>query len=172
MVGVRRVTDDASPRSAPSDYGGILRGGVRRDGGKIFGLVTLLEEHGEAIEFDLQERWNLPLTALITGELSWRKFGAFVNQLPRESALGRSQLGEGAYWSVTDYLLALIADHLAAANWQRGSGKQSKYPTRVPRPGDKPDENEQTLGQSEARPLAEIDEFFANVHKEGGANGD
>jgi hypothetical protein len=42
-------------------------------------------------------------------------------------------LGEEAEWSLTDHLLALIADHLAAANWQR-SGK-GPCPKPLPRPG-------------------------------------
>lgn len=32
-------------------------------------------------------------------------------------------LGPAAEWSVTDHLLAAIAFHVAAANWQRGGGK-------------------------------------------------
>lgn len=38
-------------------------------------------------------------------------------------------------WSVTDYLLALVADNTAFRLWQAGSGK-GKKPKPIPRPGD------------------------------------
>jgi hypothetical protein len=41
-----------------------------------------------------------------------------------------------------EYLAALQVDHLAAANWQRGSGKDSDYPKPIYRPGDaQPNDN-------------------------------
>ena len=43
-------------------------------------------------------------------------------------------LGEHADWTLTDHLLAVVADQLAIANWQRGGGK-SKRPKPIPRPG-------------------------------------
>jgi hypothetical protein len=52
----------------------------------------------------------------------------------RDSHYLRSLFGESADWSVTDQLLALIADLLAAANWQRGGGKGTR-PKPLPRPG-------------------------------------
>ena len=42
--------------------------------------------------------------------------------------------GEDAAWSLDAQLLALIADILQAANYQRGGGK-GKRPTPIPRPG-------------------------------------
>lgn len=49
--------------------------------------------------------------------------------LPRDSItmLTISPRQEIETWGVTDYLLAIIADHLAAANWQRsGKGRRPK----------------------------------------------
>lgn len=42
----------------------------------------------------------------------------------------------GGGWSVTDYLLAIVADHLAMANWQRQGKKGAPKPKPIPRPGD------------------------------------
>lgn len=57
-----------------------------------------------------------------------------LTTLPRTSATVRATLGDAAEWSTTDHLLALVADLLAAANWQRGGGK-GKRPKPIERPG-------------------------------------
>ena len=44
-------------------------------------------------------------------------------------------MGADSAWEVSDYLMALIADLLAAANWQRGDGK-GKRPQPLDRPAD------------------------------------
>jgi hypothetical protein len=54
--------------------------------------------------------------------------------LPRTSAYVRSAGGEAVEWSVTDYLLAIVCDALAAANWQRGGGGGAR-PHPLTRPG-------------------------------------
>ena len=68
------------------------------------------------------------------GALSYRQLAVILNNAPRDSAFGRAMLGEHADWTLTDHLLAIVIDHLAAANWQRGGGK-SKRPKPIPRPG-------------------------------------
>ncbi|MET8555936.1 hypothetical protein ABZV64_13350 [Streptomyces sp. NPDC004959] len=60
--------------------------------------------------------------------------------MPRDSATVRATEGEAAEWSVTDYLLAAVVDHLAAANWMfslvnsDGESDQPDMPEPVPRP--------------------------------------
>lgn len=48
----------------------------------------------------------------------------------------RSVHGPVADWNASDHLLAVVADLLAAANWQRGGDKKKPRPKPLPRPGD------------------------------------
>ncbi|MFJ1594325.1 hypothetical protein ACIOD0_29380 [Kitasatospora albolonga] len=64
--------------------------------------------------------------------------------MPRDSAVSRGLDGDGAEWTVTDYLPAAAVDHLAAANWMFASvntdedADPPEMPVPVPRPGDSP----------------------------------
>ena len=107
--------------------------GVWRDRGGIQGLAELLAEHGEAVEYDLLTM-GLRLADLGSRLLTWRDLLVIARNLPRTSALSRSINGEAADWGTSEHLLALIADHLAGANWQRGGGRDMQ-PHPVPRPG-------------------------------------
>ncbi|WP_406383269.1 hypothetical protein [Streptomyces sp. NBC_01618] len=61
---------------------------------------------------------------------------------PRDSAVAQELQGDGAEWTVTDYLLAAAVDHLAAANRMFATvnsdedSEQPEPPLPVPRPGD------------------------------------
>ena len=110
-----------------------MAGGVQDQHGGILGLLTLIDEHGEAIEYDLISL-GLRLRDLGTDKLSWRDLAVIARQLPRESALARAMVEESSQWGVTEHLLALVVDVLAVANWQRGGGKGSR-PKPLPRPG-------------------------------------
>lgn len=70
---------------------------------------------------------GLDLRRLGTPDLTYRRLKVAVDGLRRADA----------EWSTTDHLLALIADHLAAANWQRG-GKGPR-PKPIKRPGYEPE---------------------------------
>ncbi|MDQ0794578.1 hypothetical protein [Streptomyces sp. B1I3] len=76
------------------------------------------------------------------GELSSRRLAILIKHLPRDSATIRDTDGDAAEWGVTDYLLAAVVDHLAAANWMfsvvNGDGESDppEQPVPVPRPGD------------------------------------
>ncbi|MER7725512.1 hypothetical protein [Streptomyces sp. NPDC096323] len=76
------------------------------------------------------------------GRLSSRRLAILIKHLPRDSSTIRDTDGEGADWGVTDYLLAAVVDHLAAANWMfsvvNGDGESDppEQPVPVPRPGD------------------------------------
>ncbi len=49
------------------------------------------------------------------------------------------QYRRGTPWEDRDYLLALVADELRGANWQRG-GDKGAQPKPIPRPGAKSDD--------------------------------
>ncbi|WP_202530722.1 MULTISPECIES: hypothetical protein [unclassified Streptomyces] len=74
------------------------------------------------------------------GRLTSRRLALLIRHLPRDSATVRASEGEAAEWSVTDYLLAAVVDHLAAANWMfslvnsDGESEQPDMPEPVPRP--------------------------------------
>lgn len=71
--------------------------------------------------------------------MSWRRLGVLIRHLPNESATARAQVGEAGRWSDTEYLLALVADGIAAGNWQRaviaGAKPKPRPPKPIPRPG-------------------------------------
>lgn len=75
------------------------------------------------------------------GRLSSRRLAVLVKHLPRDSALNRELLGEAVDWSVTDYLLAHVVDHLAVSNWmfatvnRDADSEPLERPEPVARPG-------------------------------------
>jgi hypothetical protein len=104
--------------------------GVR---GGIIGLVQLLNEHGEAIEYELLTIGK-HISDLGTKRLSWRDLKVVVTQSPPRGALHRSIDPKGWGWSADTYLLAALTDLSAAGNWQRAGNKNKPRPTPVPRP--------------------------------------
>ena len=100
--------------------------------GGIFGLCGLIEDHAEAVEYDLI-RLGLRLRDVGTAAFTWRDLWAIVSSSPRDSALKRSVRGHD--WGQIDYLLASVVDALAGANWQRGGGKGARpKPLTRPKP--------------------------------------
>lgn len=97
------------------------------------------------MEADLQRFYGLPLAGLTTGELTWRRLGVLVRHLPREAASVRAQHGEQTWWGDSEYLLAVIADLLAGANWQRANAGL-KHPKPKPKPLPRPGETRQVRG--------------------------
>jgi hypothetical protein len=55
--------------------------------------------------------------------------------LPADSATARAVHGEAARWSLTDHLLAVVADRLAIMSWQLGGNRHAPRPEPLPRPG-------------------------------------
>lgn len=125
--------------------------------GGILGLLRLLTEHEEAVEYDLITL-GLRMGDLGTRRLSWRDLWVIVRQSPRGSALARSIHGQRAAWTQETYLLADIFDVLAASNWQRGGGKGPK-PKPFPRPKRDGDKTVQRFG-SGALPIDQLDAWF------------
>lgn len=111
---------------------GVLAG----DRGGILGLLRLLEEHGEAIEYELLTIGK-HIDHLGTRRLSWRDLLVVVKQAPPQGALHRALDPEGWGWDVNSYLLAADVDTLMVANWQRAGDKRKKRPDPILRPGQK-----------------------------------
>ncbi|MEU1490311.1 hypothetical protein ACFYPA_17650 [Streptomyces sp. NPDC005775] len=104
------------------------------------------------------------------GRLTSRRLAVLVKHMPRDSAIAQELHGDGAEWTVTDYLLAAAVDHLAAANWMFASvntdedSDPPEPPVPVPRPGEAEEPSEPAVADSPApetlRP-AELMRFFA-----------
>ena len=77
------------------------------------------------------------------------------------SALNRSLLGGDSDWNTTNQLLAMVADHLAVANWfQTKDGQKGKNrPKQIPRPGVR-DEEETTYGKGTSMSMDEAREWL------------
>ncbi len=145
-----------------------MAGRLGRDGGGIARLLTLLDEHPEAVEYDLIAL-GLRLDWLGTPRLSWRDLLVIVRQSPRESALARATHGSDALWGLTDHLLAEVVDELAVANWQRQGKAHARRPKPIPRPGKK--SQVQRVG-SDPLPIAELDAWIAAAESTSGASAD
>ena len=117
---------------------------LRGDFGGIYGLLDIYDEHREAVEYDLITlglRWR----DVGSKSLTWRDAWVVASSSPRTSALARAIQGDAAEWGTTDYLLAIVADVLQGANYQRGGGKGRK-PKPIQRPGKKPQGESQHFG--------------------------
>ena len=77
------------------------------------------------------------------------------------SALHRALLGDDSDWNTTNQLLAMVADHLAVANWfQTKDGQKGKNrPKQIPRPGVR-DEEEHTYGKGTKMSMSEAKEWL------------
>ncbi|TQM29861.1 DUF5361 domain-containing protein [Nocardia bhagyanarayanae] len=104
--------------------------------GGILSLDALLEEHTEAIEYDLITI-GLRLRMLGTDDLSWRDLKALIKQAPADSALARSVYGEDHQWQLGQHLLADMADSLRWLVWSKTKAAQDgrDRPEPIPRPG-------------------------------------
>lgn len=93
--------------------------------GGILGLRQLLREYGEAIEYDVL-CVGRDIDDLGSRRLSWRHLWVIVRQSPASSALNRAASGMANGLSVTDAVLADIANTGRLSLWQRGGSKGRK----------------------------------------------
>ena len=80
-----------------------------------------------------------------------------MRQSPHGSALHRAIAGEDHPWDLHANLLAVVADLLAAANWQRGGDPQAKRPTPIPRPGATQAVDGETMARGKPVSIEEMD---------------
>lgn len=113
--------------------------------GGILSLSYLIDEHGEAIEYDLISL-GLRLRDLGSDQFTWRDLKIIVRQGPRESAITRAIASDVHVWGVQEQLLAEAVDTLHWLKWVKTKDAQSKPPKNIPepipRPGVKPKEKE------------------------------
>lgn len=108
---------------------------VGYEAGGILSLVHLIDEHGEALEFDLIAL-GLRLRDCPSPEFNWRDLFVVCRYLGRDSRLyGVMNPDDDTSWGVAEYLLATVVDNGNARLWQEGGGK-GKKPKPVARPGD------------------------------------
>ncbi len=125
--------------------------------GGIFSLCELLDEHAEAVEYELLERgYRL---AELGSRFSWRDLLVMVKrwQTLNGSALQQSISGFRA-WNVEAQLLAEVVDTLAIGNWQRAGKKTAPRPKPLPRPSD-----ERNSFGAGAIPFDEIDDWMKST---------
>lgn len=101
--------------------------------GGIFGLLQLLRQYGEAVEYELLTV-GLRLDQLGTKRLTWRDLKVVVACSPPGGALHRAIDPEAAQWDPSTYLIAQVVDLLNAGNWQRAGNKHLRHPDPVWRP--------------------------------------
>lgn len=86
---------------------------------------------------------------------TWGDLYDFVTNMSLDSALARELNGGSVVWTLTDHLLATIADALHGANWQRGGGKGIR-----PKPIERPGEKSGTSLGSAPIPISEFDNWW------------
>lgn len=133
--------------------------GLGGDGGGIEGLLRLLDEYGEAVEYDLITL-GLRLDDLGTERLNWRDLWVIVNNLPRTSALVRAVAGEDAQWGLLEHLTAVVADAVEVGNWQRQGKAHAPKPKPIPRPGAK---SEAKKFGSDPIPIKDFDAWWSGA---------
>lgn len=99
---------------------------------EVIALAAIVFEHESAVRYDLL---SMGLRLDDVGlTVSWLDLAAVLQHCPANSALQR-ELNPDHPWDLKTHLLALIADQLAIANWQRSGGGKNKRPIPIERPG-------------------------------------
>jgi hypothetical protein len=120
----------------------------------------VVEDHAGAINYDLM-KMGLRLRQLGTEALPWGDLHDYVRYGNTDTALALARHGATVLWGVTDHLLAVVADALHAANWQRGGGKGMR-PQPIQRPG--VEGNTKTLG-AEPIPAADFQAWWDDTEE-------
>ena len=108
----------------------------------MIGLANFVAEHGEALDFDLFDRWRVRLRD-VPRTIGWDAVALFARHLPRDGETMR-EIVPAASWSVGEHLMARMVDQMAALIWGL-SGGEGDGPEPLRRPGDaEPDFDEAT----------------------------
>lgn len=119
--------------------GRSLKKRIGLNGGGIISLARFVDEHREAVEYDLLTKTGYELGD-VGSVLSWNALNSFIKNSDADSRLSMELEPDFAIWSTrskTNAILADIFDLLAAINANikaLGSGKPAKKPEKYPRP--------------------------------------
>lgn len=108
-------------------------------GGGITGLIDLIDGHGAALEYDLI-KLGLRLRDCPSEHFDWRDLLVIVRHSNDRSALWQSQNPKYTGWTLTDRLLAIIANALRWLVWAKtkdGSKNRNRPVPIGPDMGDK-----------------------------------
>lgn len=123
---------------------GKTRESISASTGGIISLAVFVEEHREAVEYDLLTLTGHEL-ADVGGTLSWGALASFLACVGKGSAIDRELHEEEAQWNdtiKTNGILADIYDMMAQINANLvalGERRKANEPKRYPRPGVEPD---------------------------------
>lgn len=145
------------------------RGVIPRLGG-ILGLVDLLREHREAIEYDLITH-GLRLRDLPSPGFDWRDLWVIIRHAGPDSALTVSLDGrEAVEWDLTNQLLAAAVDALSFLRWAKTEDAQrpgAQPPALIPRPGVEPEgPTTETDSMDEDEAFDFLGDRFAHLREE------
>lgn len=115
------------------------------------GLAGLLDEHGEAVEYDLLGKgFRLRWLDDPRKDFNWRDLLVIVSRSRQGSEVFRSLHGDDeAEWSLTNHLLAMNVENTAMSLWMETQDAQRKPPRNRPKPIYRPgveDDSKQTIG--------------------------
>lgn len=135
-----------------------MAGRQRRDHGGILGLQQQLVKPDvrAALQYDLLTR-GLTLDLLGSEAFSWYDLAVVFKHLQNDPSTALSTELHGVRWSIDAQLMAVVADHLAFANWQRAGRRSAQKPKRIPRPWEKPKAT--SLGEG-AIPIANFNDWW------------
>ena len=130
--------------------------------GGIVGLARVIQEHGEALSFDLLVNGLGAHPDEIITRHGWRALSIFTRWLPPSSALYRSVNNEAwRFEQSVPYIMADLIDELRVLRYEFEAvhSKGAKPPKPYPRPGMK-DPNQRIIG-SDPIPVKDFEEWWA-----------
>lgn len=127
------------------------RGFFGEPGGTL-SLLSLLEEHSEAIEFDLLSLgYRLRWLDSPAQDFNWRDLWVLVRNFGPDTATHVAVNGrEDSEWTLANHLLAMIAENTSLAIWMKTADAQKKPPRNRPKPIFRPgveDDSKQKIGK-------------------------
>lgn len=134
--------------------------------GGIEGLCRLVDEHGEALEYDLITRAGMTLDD-VPGRMPWTALRSFVKHLDTSSALSKKVSPNTAGWQGADRVPMILADLIDAVNlfrWEFECAntpkkrRRPRQPEPYPRPGVK--KKDKKIGKDPI-PIREFDDWWS-----------
>lgn len=140
--------------------------GCGREPGGIEGVLSLCDEHGQALESDLIDK-GLRLRWVGEPWFTWRDLIVIIRESKQDSALMRSMHPESYRWGQTEHLLADLLDLTNILVWfkTKDGQKGRNRPAPYPRPGVDQDAGKRRVKGS-AVPMDQVHQRLRLVHGE------